>query len=278
MLTAAIEWGWIEGKNPVYQSTGRSQIRLSKVHAPSENDVRTLLRAAAEMGPAYLAYFRCGAITGARRGELCALTWREIDFKEKSLTISKATQSIRINEKRETVKDEKVAITKTGGTRIVPLDDATLDAFQALKDETAEARRTIRHSTSDASFARAFVFPADPDGQIALSKGAWSARWRRVQKRAGLEGIRLHDLRHFVGVSLAKNGRPLREIMDQLGHRRLSTTEIYLAAPASTAPADVMAGILLEPVKFVAPAKKKKTADSKTQRERVATIKRARKS
>jgi hypothetical protein len=35
--------------------------------------------------------------------------------------------------------------------------------------------------------------------------------------------------------------------MDQLGHKRLSTTEIYLTAPSSTAPADVMAGILLEP-------------------------------
>ena len=234
MLSAAIDWRWIEGPNPVGQSSGRAE-------------VRELLRTAGEIGPDYLAFFRLAAITGARRGELCALTWRDIDFSEKALTISKATQSIRMTADGRTVKDERVASTKTGDQRIVPLDSVTLDSLVELREAAAEAWRAIKHSTSDASFARAFVFAADPDGQIALSKGAWSARWRRVQDRSGITGIRLHDLRHFVGVSLAKSGRPLREIMDQLGHRRLSTTEIYLTAPSSTAPADVMAGILVEP-------------------------------
>jgi integrase len=264
MLVAAIDWRWIDGPNPVSSSSGRAQVRLSVVHAPSEVDVRQLLHAAVDFGPDYLAYFRLATVTGARRGELCALTWRDIDLKNKALTISKATQSIRMNEQREVVREEKIATTKTGGQRIVPLDSATIDVLVELRRVADEARQAIKHSTSDSSFARAFVFAADPDGQFALSKGAWSARWRRVQKRAGIEGIRLHDLRHFVGVSLAKSGRPLREIMDQLGHKRLSTTEIYLTAPSSTAPADVMAGILLEPE--VLATVRKPPATSRTQK------------
>jgi integrase len=276
MLTAAIGWRWVKGPNPVSESSGRTQVRLSLVHAPTEEDVRTLLRAAEEKGPDYLAFFRLAAITGARRGELCALKWRDIDFKAKSVIISHATQSIRIDADHNAVKDEKIAATKTGVIRILPLDDETLVALLVLREVAAVARRAIRHSVSDASFARAFVFAADPDGQFALSKGAWSGRWRRVQKRAGLEGIRLHDLRHFVGVSLAKSGRPLREIMDQLGHSRLSTVAIYLTAPSSSAPADVMAGILSEPVAAATPPKTRKVATPARVPKAVKTAKRVR--
>jgi integrase len=47
---------------------------------------------------------------------------------------------------------------------------------------------------------------------------------RRVLKRAGLENIRIHDLRRTVGSWLAQSGKSLHLIGDVLNHRDPKTT------------------------------------------------------
>ena len=247
MLSAAIRWGWIDGPNPVGMSSGRTEVTPSTVRAPSPEVVRALLVSARELGLANLVFFRLASVTGARRGELAALTWGDIDLDGGTLSISKAMQSSRVSaDERHTTIDQS-APTKTRRNRVVMLDDETRDELRSYLAETVAGRAAARLDTSDAGMKSAYVFASDPAGQHPISKTAWSARWRRVQSRANVTGVRLHDLRHFVGVNLAKNGIPLRDVMSQLGHSRLSTTEIYLVNPASSAGASVMANILNEP-------------------------------
>lgn len=246
MLSTAVRWNWIEGPHAVRRSSASPRVEKTKVRAPDEAVVRALLQSAQKYGSDSYAFFRLAAVTGARRGELCALQWSDVDLDSGNLSISKATQTVRIREAEDSV-HERVSSTKTRSTRIVPLDPDTVATLRDLREKRRAAFLVVAPTKRAHDFERGFIFAADPGGLTATSKDAWSSRWRRIVHSAGVEDVRLHDLRHFVGASLARSGRPIREIMEQLGHSRLSTVEIYTAAPASSAPADVMAAILREP-------------------------------
>lgn len=51
--------------------------------------------------------------------------------------------------------------------------------------------------------------------------------WDRIRKTAGLEGLRIHDLRHSFASFAAADGVSLYVIGKALGHRQASTTERY---------------------------------------------------
>lgn len=51
--------------------------------------------------------------------------------------------------------------------------------------------------------------------------------WRRIRKQAGLEGVRLHDLRHTFASMAASKGLSLPMIGALLGHRNTATTARY---------------------------------------------------
>ena len=51
--------------------------------------------------------------------------------------------------------------------------------------------------------------------------------WRRIRKRAGLEDVRLHDLRHTFACWAAKKGGSLPQIGAVLGHKQAQTTQRY---------------------------------------------------
>ena len=51
--------------------------------------------------------------------------------------------------------------------------------------------------------------------------------WYLVRKRAGIEDIRLHDLRHTYASHAVLNGIPLPTVAKLLGHRQPSMTLLY---------------------------------------------------
>ena len=57
--------------------------------------------------------------------------------------------------------------------------------------------------------------------------GALDQAWQRIRKRAGLEDVRVHDLRHSFAAMATSMGEPLAVTAKLLGHKHLSTTERY---------------------------------------------------
>ena len=51
--------------------------------------------------------------------------------------------------------------------------------------------------------------------------------WLTLRKRAGLEDVRLHDLRHNFASQAVLNGVPLPTVARLLGHRQVSMTLCY---------------------------------------------------
>jgi integrase len=126
--------------------------------------------------------------TGARRGELLALRWSDVDLKRGTLTFHE---------------------TKNGERRAVPLTGQAL----ALMREHAKVRR----------LDTALVFP-DATGRRAL--GIREA-FEGAVKRAGVVNFHFHDLRHTFASYLAMNGASLLEIAEVLGHKTLAMVKRY---------------------------------------------------
>jgi integrase len=101
----------------------------------------------------------------------------------------------------------RIPVTKNGTAQVVTLSP---QAVEILKG---------RIGCDDA-----WVFPgAGKTGHIMEPKKAW----KRVLERAGLEDLRIHDLRRTLGSWQAKSGASLVIIGKSLNHQSPSTTAIY---------------------------------------------------
>ena len=72
---------------------------------------------------------------------------------------------------------------------------------------------------------RAHVFPASTDSTRARSTEL--SLWRKVRRRAGIEDVRLHDLRHTFASHAVMQSVPLPVVSRLLGHRRTQMTLRY---------------------------------------------------
>lgn len=75
-----------------------------------------------------------------------------------------------------------------------------------------------------------YVFPSPGDITKPLSASTLSHVWDRVRKATGLEGVRIHDLRHNRGSWGAKNQLGGFTLQQMLGHKNMVTTQRYLHA------------------------------------------------
>ena len=74
--------------------------------------------------------------------------------------------------------------------------------------------------------------------------------FRRLCVRLGIEGVRLHDLRHLHATQLLAAGIPVRTVSGRLGHANASTTlNVYahFLEASDREAADVMGGLLQAP-------------------------------
>lgn len=152
-------------------------------------DERTRLLAAAKISawPKLYLLLLMAITTGARRGELLGLRYRDLELDAKTAS---------------------VATTKNGEPRVLPLTDAVVAEIK---------RHGIPH-------ADALLFPGRfrTSQPYAIEEA-----WRRCLHNARIKNFRFHDLRHSCASYLAQNGAGLLEIADVLGHKSLRMTQRY---------------------------------------------------
>ena len=74
-----------------------------------------------------------------------------------------------------------------------------------------------------------FVFVSELAHDSPMSERPCATPSRRRQQAAGLKPIKMYNLRHSFGTTLARNGVDIRTIQALMRHDRLSTTEQYMA-------------------------------------------------
>ena len=165
------------------------------------------LRAAAE-GSTLEVLVALGLATGARRGELLALRWADVDLDAGVVRIERSLQLV----------DGKLHVKlpkSEAGKRLVPLPRSTVGELRRHRAAQTERRLMIgpRYDTAaDLVIAKADGAPFRPDYV--------SAAFRALVRRAGLPAaVHVHTLRHTVGSWLADAGVPPHDIAAILGHR-----------------------------------------------------------
>ena len=216
-LAQAVRWGWLT-RNPVSDAT-RPEVPRTTIHPPDADTVRFMLAAARHSDPQLWCWLQVAVATGARRGEICALRWCDLDL---------ADRTVRIERSVSATKNHGLFIktTKTGHVRLVSL---TAQAIEALTEHharaTAVAAGAGRHVEVDD-----LVFSNKHTPQQPWRPELVTRRWERLRTRIGLNNTRLHDIRHFVATELLTAGIDIRTVANRLGHARTSTTlDIYWA-------------------------------------------------
>jgi integrase len=149
--------------------------------------------------------------TGLRRGELLALRWDDIDFGSRQLHVLRAMQ--RVDGKLQ------VAAPKTGSARRT----VVLPYFAVRHLEEHKKRQDAeRLALGDTWREHGLVFASSVGTPIEPRNV--NRRWDELRQRAGLDGLRLHDLRHGCATFLFAQGVPARAIMDVLGHAEIGVT------------------------------------------------------
>lgn len=210
-LQQGVRWGWI-ATNPAALASP-PKVRATQLTPPEPADVVRLIEAARTTDPDLGCFLHVAATTGARRGELCGLRWRDIDFKAGAMTISR---NVVEGAGSQVVEKD----TKTHAARRIALDPDTAAALKAQRERMAERAKAC----ATALAPDAHVFSADPDGTRPWAPNDVTKAFIRVRSRAGLPAVRLHDLRHFAATRLLAAGVPVRTVSGRLGHANASTT------------------------------------------------------
>jgi integrase len=128
--------------------------------------------------------------TGARKREVLDAKWADIDLEQRSWRIPK---------------------TKSGKVRHVPLSEGALEVITKVKEKYGIHGFTFIFANLDTGLPFINVFYS----------------WNAARCRAGLDYLRIHDLRHSFASFLVNAGRSLYEVQELLGHADSRTTTRY---------------------------------------------------
>jgi integrase len=207
-LDYAVREGWIDA-NPldsVKRASKRHEreriLRRDDFYDPEEID-RLLRRAPSVFEEAF---WLCGAHAGFRLpGEALGLRWGAVDF-----------QTGVMRPYDNWVRDE-IDTTKTSDSEAIPMTPRLARALSQLR-----GRGFATHD-------HAFVFVSELTLDSPVSERPLRDAFKAAVDLAGLKPIKMYNLRHSFGTTLARSGIDIRTIQALIRHDRLSTTEQYMA-------------------------------------------------
>ncbi|MCZ7586948.1 MAG: tyrosine-type recombinase/integrase [Deltaproteobacteria bacterium] len=194
MLAKAEDWEYLE-RSPM------RRIKPLKTDAPrprfyTSEETARILEACRAKESAWYGFFLCAFTTGLRLGELCALQWRDVDFQAGKLIIQRSLW----HGIEGTPKSHRI--------REVPLHPRLETTLKALEKE-----KTTK-----------YVF--SKNGK-PLTRNSCRKPFARICAAAGVEELRLHDIRHSFASQLVINGKSIKAVQELLGHSDIQTTMIY---------------------------------------------------
>ena len=136
--------------------------------------------------------------TAMRSQEIKTLRWSQVDLLHRSLIVGKSK-------------------TEGGSGRLIPLNQSAVAMLVKWASRTPEAN------------PEHFIFPACENHKIDPTRPIASFRtaWRNATKKAGLPGLRFHDLRHTAITKLAESMTSEQTIMSIAGHVSRRMLEHY---------------------------------------------------
>ena len=139
--------------------------------------------------------------TGIRLGELCCVKWRDIDFKAKTLSISKTIQRIRTSHGTKLIITEPKS---ASSIRVIPLPDHVLELLKQYK------------SVDESYLLSGNEKPVEPR--------TMQYRFKAILKKAKLPSVHFHALRHLFATNCVELGFDVKSLSEILGHSGVEIT------------------------------------------------------
>lgn len=231
----ALRWGWAT-VNPA-TNTQPPSVPHNRRESLSAGEVQRAITAAREIEAEFGVFLRLAFATGARRGELCALRWTDLDWDEETVRIARSIAAVDGGLVEKT--------TKTMTERTVMLDPGTVLVLMHHRKLMRE-RAALGHVEFPDD---GFVFSYRLDCTASWHPDTATHRWWEVKEAAALPAwARLHDVRHAHASLLIDGGLPISAVSERLGHANQHVTlMIYTHAfKARDAEAAAMIGGLLD--------------------------------
>lgn len=159
--------------------------------------------------PLYLILFH----TGLRVGELLALTWKDIDFKDNVIHISKSVSFVRNRTGDGNAKNISIitSVKTSAGVRDIPINKPCIELFKELGNRY-----------SDFGCDSEFVC-CNMDGSF-IKLRAFERQFQRICGRAGVEYKGIHAIRHTFASNLIEKGVFPKVVSELLGHTNVVFT------------------------------------------------------
>lgn len=239
-----VQWGLIN-ENPCSRAEHPKAEEID-VRVLTEEEIPKLLDALSDAPPQYSVITQLALLLGARRGEICALRWSDIDFEKGTLSIKRTVQFI---------PGEGIVFTSPKTKRSRRCIRIGADCLELLKEYRQHqiqerlrigskwARKvTIENGKvvdNDMLFTRWNGEPLDPE-----TVSTW---FPRFLEEHGLPAVHFHSLRHTNASLLIAAHVPITTVSGRLGHAQTSTTLNFYASAiqsADAAAADALEGVI----------------------------------
>lgn len=208
ILHTAQKWGLLS-RNVADSVTPPKQQRR-EMQTWDEDDIARFLEAA--KSTPYYALFFTAIFTGARRCELLALRWQDLDL---------ILGQVYVNRGLHQLKDGSIVFRppKTArGRRTIALPPSAIMLIREHRTQQEGQAALLGLSLSDDSLVFAHV-----DGKPLLPDSVTHA-WTKLARGSGLKAIRLHDARHTHASLMLKQGVHPKIVQERLGHSSVGIT------------------------------------------------------
>lgn len=146
--------------------------------------------------------------SGIRLGELCALTWEDIDLKEQVLHIRHTLQ--RIQNREQYFGEPKTVLylgsPKNKRERTIPLHPQMIPILEKLEKSCYPSDYLLSGNSS----------PIEPR--------TMTSRFKKVLKSCGIRDFHFHTLRHTFATRCVESGMQIKALSEMLGHSSVKIT------------------------------------------------------
>lgn len=169
------------------------------------------------------ALFHLVALTGLRRGEICGLTWADLDLEGGVLAVAR--------QRRQTAGRVAVAPPKSrAGVREIALDHTTVTVLRQHR-----YRQQVEGEMAGERWQGSGYIFTFPDGR-PLSPDRLTRIFAALVRSSGLPPVTIHGLRHGAATMALAAGAGLKTVQAMLGHSSIQVTaDIYPAVLPTTA-------------------------------------------
>jgi integrase len=252
----AVKWGWLQAA-PTARATP-PKVERKEMIVPTPGQLVALVKQAAELDPVLATAVSLAALTGARRGELVALRFSDVDLEAGRVRIARSL----------TVADgeQHTGPTKTHAARDIALDPLGVEVLKRRWSHMVE----LSAAAESPLVADPHILSYNANGAVPANPDTFTHRFgdlcRRMEKPALTElhktrpkatrkdlhpadrwAFRFHDLRHFSVTTLIAAGVDVRTVAERHGHARATMTlDRYAHAlpERDRAAADLMGSVL----------------------------------